>query len=185
MTDCAAHQRGARQRALIELPTPWLATSQKFWEKFVFMDNDSTFRDWFHVYAAAVARCKPNLHAEFASGELAKILGRIDPDGTLVPMAPNRLSNLINDCVQRGLLAYGSGQRCLSLPGDAFGCTLPGYQRPCPTCTKRMSKPRTGFALRGRSAEHKRESEYAQARVLPVHFDDVRATSPECMEVTA
>jgi hypothetical protein len=177
---------------LIQLPTPWLATSQKFWETLVFVEADSTSRDWFHVYAAAIARCKPNLHAEFKRGELAEILGRRDEDGNWIPMASNRLSNLIADLVQRGLLAQGSGQLCLSLRADAFACTLPGTNQPCQTCAKRISKPRTSVVSKRRnnsetasSTDHKRDCGYAQVRALPIHSENECHSLPQCMEVIA
>lgn len=135
-----------RRSVSITIMPPWLAASQRFWESFIY-ENCLTSRDWFRVWAAAMARCDANLHAQFARGELAYLLGR-KVEGEHVPMTSTRLSNLIKELRDRGLLAAGSGQRCLVLPAGHFDCDLPGKAKPCAWHHQRVSRPKRTFVAR-------------------------------------
>lgn len=162
---------------MINLPPPWIATAQSFWEKQLYIGNDSPTRDWFHVYAAAMARCKPNLHAEFKSGELPMLLGRQD-GSEFVPMNAHRLDTLIRECVCRGLLEKRSGRLCLVLPADHFACELPGSTSPCPTCSKKISRPRkipNGSPMK----ESKRAPKKLQVADSPGHSQRSPGERPE------
>lgn len=133
-----------QRRGITSIPTPWLATSQSGWERYI---GDETIPNWFRLWIVAKARCNANLHAQFSPGELANLMGK-SVDGDWKPMSSNQLSNVIKDCRERGLLHRRSGQRCLSLPEDQWESGLKEKYDPCSTCATEISKPRRKPHLR-------------------------------------
>lgn len=166
---------------LAHLPKPWLATSQCFWESQIYIGTDGPSRDWYHVLCAALARCGPNLHAQFKQGELAMLLGR-RKNNTFEPMNSQRLTNLIAENVKRGTLAHGSGQYCLRLPPGFFGTGLPGADKSCDTCKPKISKPRRHRVTQPGDNSLKSEIAKSQVTTLPVNSHNV---SINCANVNA
>lgn len=113
-------------------------TMQSYWENQV---HNFVLPDWYRVYCLAVARAAPNLHAEFQSGQMAKIMAKVE-GGILVPMKPQRLSNVIRQAVQRRLLDGMSNARCLVLPLSGWMCNLSGNGLPCTTHDGKVSRLR-------------------------------------------
>lgn len=87
---------------------------------------------WLRVAYAGLARCGANLHAEFAPGELRTMMGTDS----------SQLSKAIARAKAEGLLHKQSNVYCLQLSPEFFGSNLPGSNKPCPTCTGRISRPR-------------------------------------------
>lgn len=146
------------------------------------------------MWAAAMARHKSNLHTPFGEGDLAYLLGR-PVDGVHVPMATTRLSNLIKELRDRGLLAAGSGQRCLVLPAAHFDCDLPGAHEPCAWHHTRVSRPKKSFVatrhektLRGSDADVQVSSGAAVQKFTggmnPIHSGD-ESSQPQLEEAVA
>ena len=119
-------------------PPPWLMVSQSFFEGVIY---DAQLQPWQRVYAAAMARCGSNLHAEFESGELSTLLGKNHPDG-FKPMSAQQLCNAIATAKMKGYIEATSNTRCLVLPDTYVGSSLRGSHTPCPTHTGKASKPR-------------------------------------------
>jgi hypothetical protein len=123
---------------VIDYKQPHLATYQSPWEA---MGYNHNLPDWYRLQAFAIARCAPNLHAEFASGQLSILLGK-EVGGTFQPVKAPRLSNIIAQAKERKLLDEASHARCLILPSHMWGCGLIGNAKPCNTCHGKQSKPR-------------------------------------------
>lgn len=88
---------------------------------------------WLRVAYTALARCDANLHAQFADGELRTLM-RTDTD---------QLSRAIRRAKAEGYLNEDlSDCRCLVLSDKYFGSKLPGSEKPCSTCTGKVSRPR-------------------------------------------
>lgn len=117
---------------------PFLMTMQSYWENQV---HNFDLPDWHRLFCLAAARAEPNLHAEFQSGQMAKIMGR--GSGRIFhPMKASRLSNVIAQAVERRLLDEIFNARCLVLPSSAWSCNLFGSQRLCATHYGKESRPR-------------------------------------------
>lgn len=110
---------------MTEPEAPWLMVSQAFFEHQ--MENGVL---WLRVANAALARCTPNMHAEFQPGELCKLL----------LTDASQLTRAIKRAVTEGMLAEDSKPTCLQL-SRCFGSNRPGSRKPCPTCTGKMSHP--------------------------------------------
>jgi hypothetical protein len=136
---------------VIDYSRPHLVTYQPAWET---QGYNQDLPDWYRLYAFAIARSAPNLHAEFASGQLAMLMGK-EVDGTFQPVRATRLSNIITHAVERNLLDEKSHARCLVLPGPlVWGCGLSGSAAPCNTCDGKRSKPRRFYAPKRRHEEN-------------------------------
>lgn len=134
----------------IDYTQPHLATYQSHWETQAY---NLLLPDWLRLHAFAVARAAPNLHAEFASGQLAQLMGK-PVNGEFQPMAGPRLSNVITQAIERKFLDESSNARCLVLPAHAWGCGLSGAASPCATHAGKPSKPRRFFAPKKRREEN-------------------------------
>src|SRR5690242_17268439 len=118
---------------MAEPPTPWLMHSQAFYETAMYEKYHPL---WLRIAYAAFARCGPNGHAQFEPGELWCLLtGR----KYSTPSARTQFSVALGLAVIRGYLKETSSSECLVVAGW-FGTTLPGYKKPCPTCTGTGSK---------------------------------------------
>ena len=131
---------------MIDYNQPHLATYQSAWEAQAY---NYDLPDWQRLVAFAVARSAPNLHAEFATGDLAMLMGK-EVDGTFRPVTASRLSNVITQAVERKFLDDKSHARCLILPGHMWGCGLMGNTKPCNTCAGKRSRPRRFHAPKRR-----------------------------------
>lgn len=137
---------------------PWLKAFQTHWETQAY---NLDLPDWHRVWCFATARAEPNLHAEFTTGQLAKLMGKVT-DSEFSAMSGPRLSNVIAQAVERKLLDETSNARCLVLPSHAWACGLKGSAQPCRTHEGKPSRPRR---FRG-SPSPKRENQ-EKADVLP------------------
>lgn len=124
---------------------PWLMHRQIGWEPRIY---DTAFPYWFRVWAVANARCAPNLHAEFETGELAKLLGKRKEDGSIEAVDRRDLDKYIKQAIERELLDGISCVKCLVLPAHAVGCRLPGAYSPCDYHTGEASKVRKPVGTR-------------------------------------
>ena len=70
---------------------------------------------WMRVYFAAVGWGNQIGHAEFAEGQLAKILGLSGKK-----YASQDVSKAVTAAIKHGMVEKGSGVRCLILPGHHF-----------------------------------------------------------------
>lgn len=74
---------------------------------------------------------RANGHAVFKSGEIAKVLGRVDDDGHLVPADRRTVHRAIAQAVDLGLLAEGSKALCLIVPRHRVAGDLGDAGAPC------------------------------------------------------
>jgi hypothetical protein len=130
------------------------------WEERIY---NRSFPLWFRIFATANARCTPNLHAEFETGELAKLLGKPNPDGTIKPLDRRHLHACVQKTIQMELLDATSSPRCLVLPSHAVGCRLPGADRQCRYHTGAASTPRKAHIIRPRRVAPDLESKRGRA----------------------
>jgi hypothetical protein len=100
------------------------------------------------VYAVAMSRSEPNLHAPFESGELAELLGKSLPDGSKKAVDRRDLNKYVKKAVALNLLDETSSVRCLVLPASRTACRRPGYKKPCAHHTGKASKIKKPLALK-------------------------------------
>ena len=123
---------------------------------------------WFRVWAVAQARSEANLHTTLQPGELAKLLGKPQPDGTVKPVDRRDLYRYVKQAVKLKLLDETSSVRCLVLPETTTACRRPGFRSPCGYCTGRSSKVKRSIAIRQRnenSAVFRANSDAASSQV--------------------
>ena len=75
--------------------------------------------DWLRLASLAFGRHKANGHANFGSGEIAKLLGKHDSDGLVRPLSNSAVSNAIRRAKELGFIANVSYARCLVVPPHA------------------------------------------------------------------
>jgi hypothetical protein len=128
--------------------SPWLMSIQIGWEEQIY-NTDLPY--WMRVYAVAMARSEPNLHTTLQPGELAKLLGKPQSDGTVKPVDRRDLYRYVKQAVKMKLLDETSSVRCLILPETTTVCRRPGFRSPCGHCTGRSSKVKRSIAIRQRN----------------------------------
>jgi hypothetical protein len=128
--------------------SPWLMSIQIGWEEQIY-NTDLPY--WMRVFAVAMARSQPNLHTQLQPGELAKLLGKPQSDGTVKPVDRRDLHRYVKRAVKMKLLDETSSVRCLVLPETTTGCRRPGHMRPCGHCTGRSSNVKRPIAIRQRN----------------------------------
>lgn len=133
---------------------PWLISYQIGWEQYIF---NVEMPMWFRVYAVAMARSEANLHTLLQPGELAALLGKSQPDGTLKAADPSNLNKFIRTAIRYGLLDKSSNARCLVLPTRTTDCRRRGQHKPCPQHTGHSTKPKKPITLK-QPAEQSSES---------------------------
>lgn len=79
--------------------------------------QDRTLPQWLRVALHGWANARPNGHANMSPGEVAELLGTDVATGEVKRVNPARA---IGAAVERGLLAPGSGARCLIVPGHVL-----------------------------------------------------------------
>ena len=126
----------------------YLMTYQGHWEAQIYQ---TTLPLWSRVYALAMARSEPNLHTSLQPGELAKLLGKPQSDGTVKPVDRRDLYRYVEQAVKMKLLDETSSVRCLVLPETTTACRRPGFRSPCGYCTGRSSKVKRSIAIRQRN----------------------------------
>jgi hypothetical protein len=100
------------------------------------------------VYAAAMARSEPNLHAPFESGELAMLLGKKQSDGSTEPVDRRDINKSVKKAVALQLLDEASSVRCLVLPDSRAACRRSGYKKPCAYHTGNASRIKKPVAIK-------------------------------------
>jgi hypothetical protein len=128
--------------------SPWLMSVQIGWEEQIY-NTDLPY--WTRVCAVAMARSEPNLHTPLQPGELAKLLGKPQSDGTVKPVDRRDLNGYVKTAVKMKLLDETSSVRCLVLPETHTACRRPGFRSPCGYCTGRSSKVKRSIAIRQRN----------------------------------
>jgi hypothetical protein len=151
VANCVAHQRRAWWRSVTVSPkyyiteSPWLISIQLGWEAQI---ENSDLPYWMRVYAVAMARTEPNLHTPLESGELARLLGKKQPDGSTKPVDRRDLNEYIKRAVKPKLLDETSSVRCLVLPAPTTACRRPGFRKPCAYHTGEASKIKRPIAIK-------------------------------------
>jgi hypothetical protein len=125
--------------------SPWLISKQLGWEPQI-VNSDLPY--WARVHAVAMARSGPNLHTPLETGELARLLGREQPDGSIKPIDRRDLHGYINRAVELNYLDTTSNLRCLVLPVSVMECRLKGNRRPCAYHTGQASRIRKPIAIK-------------------------------------
>jgi hypothetical protein len=115
------------------------------WEGQLF---DTRLPHWMRVYAVAMARSGPNLHTPLEVGELARLLGKKQSDGSMKPVERRDLTKYINRAVELNFLDEKSSVRCLVLPDSLAACGLPGNRKPCAYHTGQASKIKRPIAMK-------------------------------------
>ena len=147
---------------------PYLMSYQAFWEGQI-RNNELTL--WQRIFAVAMARSEPNLHSPFQPGELARILGRTQLDGSLKPVGRVKVWEAIGHLIKIGWLDVSSDRLCLVLPVNGFACYRPGYKKQCAYHVGESSKVKKEIAVRVRQQEAPIEESYrsvenVQARAI-------------------
>ena len=125
--------------------SPWLISKQLAWEPQI-VNADLPY--WARVHAVAMARSEPNLHTCLETGELAELLRRELPDGSLKPLDRRDLNRYINRAVELNYLDETSSVRCLVLPASTMDCRRNGYRKPCAYHTGHASKIKRPIAIK-------------------------------------
>ena len=123
---------------------------------------------WFRVWAVAMARSEPNLHTPLQPGELAKLLGKPQSDGTVKPIDRRDIYRYVKQAVKMNLLDETSSVRCLVLPATTTASRRPGFRSPCGYHTGRSSKVKRSIAIRqqnGNPAVFRANSDDASSQV--------------------
>ncbi|WP_156409030.1 hypothetical protein [Mycobacterium sp. Root265] len=81
--------------------------------------SDPALPLWLRVAALAFGRHRLNGHANFAMGELGKLLGKPGPDGKPKPISNSAVANAISKAKKHGFIAEDSMARCLVVPRHA------------------------------------------------------------------
>jgi hypothetical protein len=145
--------------------SPWLISIQLGWEAQI---ENSDLPHWMRVYAVAMARSEPNLHTALESGELARLLGKTQPDGSTKPVDRRDLNKYIQRAVELKLLDETSSPRRLVLPASTAACRRPGFNKPC------------AYHI-GASSKIKRPIVIRQSVPTPVNRVNSDAASPQVM----
>lgn len=74
---------------------------------------------------------RANGHARFKTGEIAKVLSRVDETGTLIPAAYNTVHRAITTAIELGLLDKGSTSLCLIVPNHRISGGVGDADDPC------------------------------------------------------
>lgn len=145
----------------------FLQTFHGFWEGQM---HNPKLRLWQRVFAVAMARSGPNLHTPLEPGELATMLGKRQQDGSLKPVARQKIWEAIEHLTAIGWLDPTSDSRCLVLPAEGFRCGRQGNGKLCPYHSGQSSKVQSDIAVRDYASpidgESYRAAEKAQARAI-------------------
>ena len=125
-----AHQMSSKPAPPKRRINSWIRSYQSVWDE-VALDHEK-HPDWFRVFALAVARAGANGHANFASGEVADVLGETGLDGTWIPKPSTGVSQTISLAKSKGLLCIRSNARCLVLPSHAWQGGMGSANTRCP-----------------------------------------------------
>lgn len=125
--------------------SPWLMSIQIGWEAQIY---NAELPYWMRVYAVAMGRSEPNLHTPLETGELAKLLGHTQADGSIKPLDRRDLHKYVNRAVDLQLLDETSSVRCLVLPSSTMACRRQGFRKSCSYHTGAASKIKKPIAIK-------------------------------------
>lgn len=118
-------------------PRPWSRHYQDAWHNDALNEN---FPPALRVAFLAYGAHRANGHANFAPGEVGKVLGRFDTtSGEHRPADKANVQRAIREAVRHGLLAEGSGTLCLVVPGHRIEG---GMGKPTEPCKRHDRAPR-------------------------------------------
>lgn len=109
-------------RILNPVESEWSGQVQHVWQERA-LDTSAPLPTWQRIAFLALARHKADGHADFARGELARLLGE--------PPKKNNLNRELRQAVQYGWLDPSSCARCLVLPPHSFRSGPPGDLGQC------------------------------------------------------
>lgn len=118
--------------------TEWSRHTQESWGSRV---GDRRLPYWLRVSAAAYGSHGTNGHARFKRGELALLLGTVNPQTGEIRRYPS-VARAVADAVEYGWLEEGSFWGCLIVPGHAIKKGNWWDNRDCPTHRKRANSTR-------------------------------------------
>jgi hypothetical protein len=130
--------------------SPWLISKQLGWEAQI---ANADLPNWARIHAVAMARSEPNLHTPLETGELAKLLGKEQLDGSIKPVDRREINRYINRAVELKYLDETSSVRCLVLRADTMECRRQGYTKPCAFHTGKASKIKRPIAIKLRATQ--------------------------------
>jgi hypothetical protein len=107
----------------MSVQNPWSGHYQGVWTE---RSQDPALDLWLRVVALAFGRHRANRHANFAMGELCKLLSKPGSDGKPKPISTSAVSNAIALAKKHGFIAEESMARCLVVPAHAVGYGLGG-----------------------------------------------------------
>jgi hypothetical protein len=118
--------------------SPWVACSQL--EMGLWAQRDDIAPRAVRVLFAALAKVDRTGHSPFASGELAALLGSVDPrTGVLSRARPDAVSDAIAHAKRLGFIARESSARCLVVHGHAFQ-RASGASRTCAVHVRELAQ---------------------------------------------
>jgi hypothetical protein len=130
--------------------SPWLISKQLGWEAQI---TNVDLPNWLRIHAVAMARSEPNLHTPLETGELAKLLGTKQSDGSIKPLDRREVNRCINRAVELKYLDETSSVRCLVLRDDTMECRLQGYTKPCAFHTGKASRIKKPIVIKQRATQ--------------------------------
>jgi hypothetical protein len=107
----------------VNVANPWSGHYQSVWLE---RAKDPDLPDWLRVASLAFAKHQLNGHANFATGQLRKLLTSPGPDGKPKPISHSAVSNAIRTAKKRGFIAENSSARCLVVPPHAITLGMGG-----------------------------------------------------------
>lgn len=123
---------------------PWARHYQHVWQE---RAGNPALPLWFRVTALAYGSHRANGHATFGRGDVALVLGTVDPaTGVLTPLIRQHVHRTIQTAIGYGLLAAGSRSLCLIVPAHAITGGLGREDEPCPQhgrARQRRTTPRS------------------------------------------
>lgn len=106
------------ERKVIGWSNPWARHYLATWHE---RSGDSRLPMWLRVSCLAYGAHAANGHALFRPGDVALVLGTVDPaTGEIRPMQKANVQRTITQAVEYGWLAPGSSALCLVVPGHAI-----------------------------------------------------------------
>jgi hypothetical protein len=119
---------------------PWLISYQGGYE--VLFKNEN-FPIYLRIYFLAMARTDPNRHTALGTGELRKLMGKVNPiNGSITPIDRRDIGSYLDKAIAEGLLDPSSTVHCLVLPSYLVDCRRPGSSKTCPVHSGVTSKPK-------------------------------------------
>lgn len=92
---------------------PWVKFYMHVWDE---LTADLAGPTWLRIFLVTAARHRANRHATFQPGELARLVGKVDSDGGLLP--EKNVGREIQRAVEKGYLDPSSGPRCTVMRKD-------------------------------------------------------------------